>query len=290
MANNLLKFDSIGFEASQVLQRNAFAEVYGTSSKGIYLQTKNDLTLFISFENFRGPLTLNYSGDPNVFSEIKPRSSVNIKAGNIIFPAVGLKGSIKNIEPWVPEDPPAFIKLEKGFLKDLFRQCKSLVGDDPFFPLLEVVFSGKSIPLPGFPDFFERTVYLSRSLNSGVVSNLAWEIEKFMGAGPGLTPLGDDLILGILLAINRGKHSFYSESFLDQLNQSTIDLALDKTTRLSFSLLVCASDGSADERLLKVLYGLLAGAVIRDQDLTRILEWGSTSGFAVLAGMILALQ
>jgi hypothetical protein len=111
-----------------------------------------------------------------------------------------------------------------------------------------------------------------------------------MGAGPGLTPLGDDLILGILLAMNRGKLSFYPEGFLDQLNQSTIDLALDKTTRLSFSLLVCASDGSADERLIKVLDGLLAGAMIKDQDLTQLLEWGSTSGFAVLAGMILALK
>jgi hypothetical protein len=49
-------------------------------------------------------------------------------------------------------------------------------------------------------------------------------------------------------------------------------------------------EGSADERTLKILDGLIAGEEIRDQDLTRLLNWGSSSGIAVLAGMILALK
>ena len=289
MSNTKFEFHSIGFQANQVLSRNSSAEVYGISRRGIYLQTANDLTLFISFENFRGPLTLNFSGDPEVFSGIKPGAAVKVKTNKIIFSTTRLELSINNIEPWIPPDAPRFIKPQKKFLDDLYQQSKLLVGDDPFFPLLEIVLTAKSIPLPGFPDFFERIVYLSRSLKTGLASNLAWELEKLLGAGPGLTPLGDDLILGILLAINRGRSSFYTGSYLEQLNQKMIDLALDKTTRLSFSLLVCASDGSADERLLKVLDGLLSGVEIRDQDLSQMLAWGSTSGFAVLAGMILVL-
>ncbi len=64
--------ESIGFQASQVLTRNSSAEVYGTSRRGIYLQTPNDVTLFLSFENFKGPLTLNFSGDPGLFAAVKP--------------------------------------------------------------------------------------------------------------------------------------------------------------------------------------------------------------------------
>ena len=93
----------------------------------------------------------------------------------------------------------------------------------------------------------------------------------------------------MLLALNRGKGEILSKSYLTKLNQAVIDLALDKTTRLSFSLLVCAADGSADERLLKIFDGLLFGRVIKDKELLQMLMWGSTSGFAVLAGMILAL-
>ncbi len=133
-------------------------------------------------------------------------------------------------------------------------------------------------------------VYISRSLKTGSTSKLGWEIEKLLGAGPGLTPLGDDLILGILLAINRGTKPGFPGEYLEQLNQTTIELALDKTTRLSFSLLVCGSDGSADERLINVLDNLLAGKDLKDGDLSQMLAWGSTSGFAVLAGMIMVLK
>ena len=152
-----------------------------------------------------------------------------------------------------------------------------------------MVFTGISAPLPGFPEFFKRMKFIRKSFQSGRVSNITWEIENLLGVGPGLTPLGDDLILGILLGLNRGRGSSLSKSHLSQLNEAVIDLALYKTTRLSFSLLVCAADSSADERLLKVLDGLLSGTKLEHNELHQMLAWGSTSGFAVLAGMILVL-
>jgi hypothetical protein len=49
-------------------------------------------------------------------------------------------------------------------------------------------------------------------------------------------------------------------------------------------------EGSADERTLKILGALIAGEEIQDQDLTQLLNWGSSSGIAVLAGMIAVLK
>ena len=290
MSYTKLDVQAIGSQANQVLQRNSSAEVYGTSSKGIYLQTANDLTLFVSFEDFQGPLTINFMGDPEKLSKVKPRTIANINGNHLVFPGAELELSIKKAEIWSPVDPPKFTGLKKNQIDDLYLQTKLLVGENPFFPLLEMVLKSTAAPLPGFPEFYKRMKFLIKSIQSGAASNLAWEAENLIGAGPGLTPLGDDLILGILIAINRGKRSFYTESYLKQLNQAVIDLALDKTTRLSFSLLVCAADGSADQRLLKVFDGLLAGIKIKDEELLQMLTWGSTSGFAVLAGMVLALN
>lgn len=289
MSYSKLDVEAIGFQANQVLLRNTSVEVYGTSSTGIYLQTANDLTLFVSREDFRGPLTINLKGDPDGLSRVKPRTITNIRENSLVFPEAQLELSLDNAEIWEPADPKKYVRLRKKFLADLYQQSKFLVGKDPFFPLLEMVFKVTSLPLPGFPDFYKNMLFLIKSIQTGVASNLAWEAQKLMGAGPGLTPLGDDLVLGVLIAINRGKKSFYTESYLTQLNQAIIDLALDKTTRLSFSLLVCAADGSADQRLLTVLDGLLSGIEIKDDELAQMLAWGSTSGFAVLAGMILAL-
>jgi len=289
MSNSIFDIRAVGFEADQVLQRNSSVEVYGTSSSGIYLQTANDLTLFLSRESFHGPLTINLSGDHKGLDKVYPRTIVNIDGNKLVFHGAKLELSINHAEIWVPPVAPEFSGARKKILDDLYQQCKRLVGDNPFFPLLEMAFTGISVPLPGFPDFYKRMMFLKKSVQSGDVSNLTWEIENLLGVGPGLTPLGDDLILGILLALNRGKESSQAEVYLTQLNQGVIELALDKTTRLSFSLIVCAADGSADERLLNILDDLLSGTEPGDKDLMHMLTWGSTSGFAVLAGMLLAL-
>ena len=290
MSYTNIDIQTIGFEAKQVLGRNTSLEIFGTSSRGVYLQTANDMTLFVSSEEFHGPLTLNVVGDLEGFLEISPRTIADITGNSILFPGPKLALSFNDSEIWTPAPPPKFKGLRQNILADLFQQSVLLAGDNPFFPLLEMALTSKSLPLPGFPDFFRRMIFLNKSIQTGEASNLTWELENLLGAGPGLTPLGDDLILGILLALNRGIKSPIPESYLEKLNQGVIDLALDKTTRLSFSLLVCAADGSADQRLIQVLDSLLSGAPIKDKELTQLLRWGSTSGFAVLAGMILALS
>ena len=49
-------------------------------------------------------------------------------------------------------------------------------------------------------------------------------------------------------------------------------------------------EGAADERLLKVLDGLISGSTISQNDLRNLLRWGNSSGITVLAGMISVLN
>ena len=290
MPTTKIEIHEIGAEALGVLQRNQTLETYGTSSRGIYLQPANDLTLFISTEEFQGPLTINISEDLSRLPKIKPGEMVSVKGKYLVFPVSRLEISFQEARIWSPAPPPEFGGLKKSLLGDMHQQSRVLAAENPFFPLLEMVFTSLAVPLPGFPDFYQRMKFLEKALQTGGASKLIWEIENLLGAGPGLTPLGDDLAIGVLLALNRGRGALFNDYHLKQINQAVIELALDKTTRLSFSLIVCAADGSADQRLLKVLDGMLSGQKSTNPELDQMLSWGNTSGIAVLGGMILALR
>ena len=279
----------IGYKANQVIQRAPRAVVSGTASRGIYLQPLDDLTIYLSFEEFQGPLTLNLSGDLDDLSQLEPGSSVIFQDSNLFFPDYSLQISLEKAKIWKPSHPSRRSNLHSGMIKKVFDLAQDISGKQPFFPLLNIVMSGDPSPLPVFPDFGNMITPILAEIQTGRPAKLTQPLIELLGAGPGLTPIGDDFILGILLTANRLSESIFQENTMAIFNQSILEKARDKTTQLSFSLLVCATEGSADERLLKVLDSLSIGDEIHDQDLIQMLNWGSSSGIAVLAGMLTAL-
>jgi len=296
MSHNNLLITHLGYKAERVINRISNGSVFGKSSRGIYIQPPDDLTLYISFGNYRGPLTLNLSASSILLDQIKPGDPVKLGKSEIHFNDLDLQISLRGAEIWKNDTKPIINYLNQDQLENVICQAKKISDNESLFPLLEMVISGDPALLPDHPGLIERfipvlNVVWDGSLGQGgETKDVLNAIGGLMGSGPGLTPLGDDFILGILLAFNYGGETIFPEINLGQLNHVILDAAREKTTRLSFSLLTCAVEGSADERILKILDGLIAGEEIRDQDLTRLLNWGSSSGIAVLAGMILALK
>ncbi len=114
-------------------------------------------------------------------------------------------------------------------------------------------------------------------------------LTPFLGLGAGLTPSGDDMILGLLLAYRRWgtvlKTAFDLAKLNDRLNQA----ASQKTTLLSANLITCASQGQADERLIHALDGIMVGSPAPDQCAQDLANWGNSSGCDALVGMALAI-
>jgi hypothetical protein len=113
------------------------------------------------------------------------------------------------------------------------------------------------------------------------------KLKDLIGLGPGLTPWGDDFLIGFLLLFNRLGLVEHTDPKLSTLNQQILEAASGKTTQLSVSLLTCAARGQADERLIAATDGLFPGGQVTDQDLADLLSWGSSSGEAALAGMLI---
>jgi hypothetical protein len=110
-----------------------------------------------------------------------------------------------------------------------------------------------------------------------------------LGLGGGLTPWGDDLNLGIILALNRWADIMATRLDLPYLYRRISQAARAGTTTLSANLIECATRGQADERLLLALDGILSGTPGPEICASALLSWGSSSGMAVLAGIALGI-
>jgi hypothetical protein len=110
-------------------------------------------------------------------------------------------------------------------------------------------------------------------------------LDPFLGWGPGLTPSGDDLAAGLLLALSRWGKELYPGWKYSDAGAEIVKAAQLKTTTLSAALIVCAFQGQADERLVQALDGVLTGSPALERCAELLSSWGNTSGGDALVGM-----
>jgi hypothetical protein len=103
-----------------------------------------------------------------------------------------------------------------------------------------------------------------------------------LGLGPGLTPAGDDVLSGRLLAHHAGWLSVDAPAVAEILIT-----AAARTTRLSQALLAAAADGECSQPWHD-LWSSSRGS--RSEAIRVILETGQTSGAAMLWGFLTAIE
>lgn len=129
---------------------------------------------------------------------------------------------------------------------------------------------------------------LYQSLKLRATKPCSNSLTAFLGLGQGLTPSGDDLIIGYLLTINRYRQLCPWISRLE-FNSTIIATAYQRTTNLSANLIECAASGQADERLVNALDEFMSPLSGLDPRLSQLKNWGSSSGLDAWVGMMLAL-
>ncbi|WP_423188493.1 DUF2877 domain-containing protein [Alkalibacterium sp. f15] len=109
-------------------------------------------------------------------------------------------------------------------------------------------------------------------------------LKKLIGLGVGLTPSGDDFIVGVLATL----YSYdTSRQFINGIkSQISKESILGKTTRVSTHMLTFALDGYFNEALLN----LFSEKKQIDRSLKQLKSIGSTSGTDMLSGVSFALE
>ncbi len=104
---------------------------------------------------------------------------------------------------------------------------------------------------------------------------------RLVGAGPGLTPAGDDVLAGALVSAHA-----LDDSRLPRWQRSTrAAMATQSTTEVSHSMLQHALDGYAIPELAGFLTAVCGGDSLHGP-LERLLSVGHSSGFGLLHGVL----
>jgi hypothetical protein len=115
-------------------------------------------------------------------------------------------------------------------------------------------------------------------------------LSKLIGLGPGLTPAGDDFIIGWLAGVMLMAETPAELEFLNVVSLGLMWLS-NRTTPISRQHLEDATEGEFSEVLSDVCFALACGApeAELDESLSRQLSVGATSGADAAAGLMFAL-
>lgn len=142
---------------------------------------------------------------------------------------------------------------------------------------------------PAYRQLTERLTQGSELLTAGLQTNsarlVALGAEQLVGLGPGLTPLGDDLLLGWLGGLHLAAEPELKVQMIDGVRQG---ISTKRTTRLSSLWLHHAVAGEFSETWHQLAAALTSQSVKQTQrTLERIAASGATSGLAALHGFAL---
>jgi len=140
--------------------------------------------------------------------------------------------------------------------------------------------------LPGIMNLLHAAV----ARDAGLFEH-AW--DTLTGLGPGLTPSGDDLLVGFLSIQHKFnspiKRWVYTPGVIDHIVRKNDH----KTTSISAQFLKCASNGLFSEQLMHVIDSIVtrnqAHKKKRYSALDDFLRWGHTSGTDTMVGVLMGL-
>jgi hypothetical protein len=112
-------------------------------------------------------------------------------------------------------------------------------------------------------------------------------LSALCGRGPGLTPAGDDWLVGWLLGLHLARPALVA-----RWGAWAVRVAPTRTNRISRAFIACAVNGEVDADWRAWLWALFLGGMLEDRyEMTtrKLLTRGATSGVAMLTGFAAAI-
>lgn len=285
---------SVGNRAAEKLPLAEKSSVTGITSQGIFLLVDEDV-FFLSFGSYRGPLTVTLGRVVEKFQMLQIGSIIVCQSGKLFFPEIKMSILWDSSKVWHPPLAATSVAPPEQRLLSLQRLASGILqnkqGEQGFTPFLDILVNGKGTEYltEELRFVWQYIPAIQRALSEKKVEDIVSCLLPLMGLGRGLTPSGDDLIAGILLALNRYPMQICPDLPRQDLNPVLIQNARKKTTRLSANIIEQAANGLADERLLKALDGIMTGENTVETSVHEICHLGHSSGADTLTGITLAL-
>lgn len=166
------------------------------------------------------------------------------------------------------------------------RRARALVAARAGAVGLGPLLAGTHAGDPFSPAAAARMTALRAALTTQDAAAAAPEACALIGLGVGLTPSGDDLLVGLLAALEATGNPMRAA-----LAQSTAAEAPGRTTAIGCTALLHAARGEFAERLHDVLIAIGLGKPDAiERAISRATAYGATSGVDTLVGLFLGLE
>jgi hypothetical protein len=280
-----------GILARDFCDRVGFANVEAVFERCFYLRSGDDFVCIGEPDIGNGPITL--IANPGSLATVRPLAGqVALVCDERITIANSVRFALDQSQPWRPSGWPTCASPNR--LIDICATLALRVATDaPREGLARCVIdecetAGSAPPLGRIARprvaLLERWVsgLLDGRSTPAIASREA--VRGLIGLGPGLTPSGDDLLIGALSALDAVGESEAHAA----MARAIIDVLPGLTTPLSAGFLRAAAAGHVGENLCKILSLIMTGDI--DAAIALAGKVGHSSGWDMIAGILTTLR
>jgi hypothetical protein len=247
----------VGIDAARILCARGPGRVRAVFGRALYLQVPGGLVVLVTTQEPRGPLHVRVASLPAVVAGCPVRVDLDSFW-------IGDHGFRLDAPIWSPRLPPAASLVR---VRGQARRWLPEAG-----PALDV---GSTRHAPLHADAVT-------ALRRGDLRSFAATVG---GRGPGLTPVGDDMLAGVLLVACAMWSGWGTTSWARGQGRH-----LARTNDIARAFLVCAARGRCIEPVHSLLTGLASGDQLAvSSALEDLRRFGSSSGAALVLGVRAAL-
>ena len=205
-----------------------------------------------------------------------------------------IEADLSQARIWDPRsgDTPPQTPIRPSVLTELRHVLRVLQPDRGLSPLLVPLLEGAT-PSPPLPRLLATAWPGVNALRDWLradrrgCDSVPDPVLSLIGLGPGLTPSGDDVLGGCLVALHAMRHS----AIAARLGETVLRAAHRATSRISQAHLSCAADGYGGAAIHDIVDALLTGKTGKfPAQLATVDRIGHSSGWDALVGVVLGIS
>ncbi|MEQ8186599.1 MAG: DUF2877 domain-containing protein [Candidatus Eremiobacterota bacterium] len=175
-------------------------------------------------------------------------------------------------------------KLKKNFFSFLsFLASKKYSDPEEIIKETFLSVQNPSIAVPLY-DSINSLIKAIKEHNRGRINSA---LSRIIGTGEGLTPAGDDFLVGLLGAL------YYFTRILDTADKASVilhiikeDLNVEKTNFISSRFLSFSLEGRFSQSVFEFLDVLFSASPLDEKPLINLLSYGASSGTVIVTGIL----
>lgn len=272
--------------AIEWLARTNNARIFGSFERAFNLiNVQGKLLSVVAQEIGDGPFAMVIADFPGSFQQIVPDgATVSVLTNKILIDTIVIDFAGADLWHPRPEWEGLAVRPDR-ILAGLTKLQAVLRLAAPSGSMATLLETTRQATCRNLATAEEAVKYFCGGLSNRDVFQVKSAARSLAGLGPGLTPAGDDFLVGAL-------HALWAINGTNQaveLSETIVDVADPRTTQLSAAWLRAAARGEACERWHRLIDALLSGNAKAISSAARcIIATGHTSGADTLTGFVMS--